>query len=315
MTARRIAITGAGGQLGAELVRAFEDAGDEVLALARPEFDITRSADLKRLAAWRPDVVVNSAAWTDVDACARDPERAMRINGEAAGAVARAAAAAGAVIVQISTNEVFDGTQALAYKEDDPPDPVNPYGDSKRAGERAVIDANPRHLVVRTAWLYGPGARNFPAKIRSVAERMLAEKRPLRVVDNEWGNPTDVRWLAHAVCRLVKWALEGQAAFGFYHLAGQPPTSRLDWARSILRDSPVTIEPMRLDEYRRDSRVPARAILDVSRAAALGIEPIDWRRSYPASTNPPERVLPDIAQGVSERDPWPPAGEPADEGI
>jgi dTDP-4-dehydrorhamnose reductase len=314
MTVRRVAITGAGGQLGTELVRAFEAAGDQVLALARPEFDITRTADLERLAAWRPDVVVNAAAWTDVDACARDPKRAMQINGEAAGAVARAAAEADAVIVQISTNEVFDGTGALAYKEDDAPHPANPYGDSKLAGERAVVDANPRHLVVRTAWLYGPGERNFPGKIRSVAERMLAEQRPLRVVEDEWGNPTDVRWLAQAVRRLVNWALVGQVAFGFYHLAGQPPTSRLDWARSILRDSPVAIEPMRLDEYRRDSRVPARAVLDVSRAAALGIEPIDWRSAFLASPDTPERVLPDIAESVSKRDPWPPAREPTDEG-
>lgn len=315
MTARRVAITGAGGQLGAELVRAFEGAGDEVLGLARPDFDITRLADIERLTAWGPDVVVNSAAWTDVDACAREPQQAMLINGEAAGAVARAAAAAGAVIVQISTNEVFDGSSTRPYREDDPPNPGNPYGVSKLAGEQGVVAATPRHLVVRTAWLYGPGERNFPAKIRSVAERMLAEKRPLRVVEDEWGNPTDVRWLGQAVSRLVKWALLGRVAFGFYHLAGQPPTTRLDWARSILRDSPVTIEPMRLEEYRRDSRVPARAVLDVTRAAALGIEPHDWGRAFAALPDTPEGVLPDIAQGLAERDTWPPAREPADEGI
>jgi dTDP-4-dehydrorhamnose reductase len=280
MTGRRVAITGAGGQLGLELVRAFEAAGDEVLPLARPDFDITRTRDLERLTAWRPKVVVNSAAWTDVDACARDPERAMRINGEAAGAVARATAAAGAVIVQISTNEVFDGTAERPYTEDDPPNPVNPYGDSKLAGERAVAKANPRHLVVRTAWLYGPGERNFPARIRAVAERMLTEGRPLRVVDDEWGNPTDVRWLAPSVGRLVELGRVGAAGFGIYHMAGEPATSRLDWARTILRDSPVTIEPVRLDEYLRDSRVPPRGALDVSRAAALGIEPHDWRRSF-----------------------------------
>ena len=155
MTGRRVAITGAGGQLGAELVRAFAAASDEVLALARPDFDITRRGDLERLTAWRPDVVVNSAAWTDVDACARDPERAMGINGEAAGAVARAAAAAGAVIMQISTNEVFDGTLERPYTEADEPNPINPYGASKLAGERAVAGAALRHLVVRSAWLYG----------------------------------------------------------------------------------------------------------------------------------------------------------------
>ena len=107
---QRVAITGAAGQLGHQLVLVFEEAGDRVLALSRPEVDITRQEDLRRLSHWRPDIVVNSAAWTDVDGCARDPERAMRVNGEAAGAVAEAANRAGALIVQISTNEVFDGT-------------------------------------------------------------------------------------------------------------------------------------------------------------------------------------------------------------
>lgn len=277
MTGRRVAVTGAAGQLGVEFVRAFETAGDDVLALARPDFDITRPRDLERLTAWRPDVVINSAAWTDVDACARDPERAMSINGEAAGAVARAAAAAGAVMVQISTNEVFDGMLDRAYTEDDEPNPINAYGASKLVGERAVAAANPHHIIVRTAWLHGRGERNFPGKIRAVAERMLAEGRPLRVVADEWGNPTDVRWLAPAIVRLVELTTAGRASFGIHHLAGAPATSRLDWAMAILRDSPVTIEPMRLDEYLRDSRVPQRAVLDVSRAAALGIDPFDWR--------------------------------------
>lgn len=201
----------------------------------------------------------------------------MLINGDAAGAVARAAAAAHALIVQISTNEAFDGTLNRAYTEDDEPNPINPYGISKLAGERSVANANPRHLTVRTAWLYGSGQRNFPGKIRVIAEQMLAESRPLRVVVDEWGNPTDVRWLAPAIVRLVELAMAGAAAFGTYHLAGEPATSRLDWARAILRDSAVTIEPIRLDEYVRDSRVPSRAILDTRHSRSLGIEPFDWR--------------------------------------
>lgn len=275
--ARRVAITGAAGQLGRELVRAFGDAGDEVLAPGRPDFDITSASDLRRLTAWAPDVVVNAAAWTDVDACARDRERAMRINGAAAGAVARAAAAAGALAVQISTNEVFDGTLERPYTEDDRPNPINPYGASKLAGERAVAEAGPRHLIIRTAWLYGPGERNFPGKIRQVAERMLAEGRPLRVVADEWGNPTDVRWLAPAVQHLVDLAQGGSAALGIHHLAGWPPTSRFDWATFLLGDTPIAIEPIRLEDYPRDSRVPTRAVLDVSGAAALGIAPFDWQ--------------------------------------
>jgi dTDP-4-dehydrorhamnose reductase len=275
--ARRVAITGAAGQLGRELVHAFRDDGDEVLPLARPDFDITSAIDLGRLTAWRPDIVVNAAAWTDVDACARDPERAMRINGDAAGAVARAAAEVGAMAVQVSTNEVFDGQLDRPYREDDPPAPINPYGASKLAGERAVLAAGPRHLVVRTAWLYGPGERNFPGKIRQVAERMAAEGRPLRVVADEWGNPTDVRWLALALRRLAVLTLDGATPFGTYHLAGEPATSRFEWARALLRDVPVEIEPIALAGYPRDSRVPPRAVLDVTSAARLGIEPFDWR--------------------------------------
>lgn len=275
--ARRVAITGAAGQLGRELVRAFGDAGDEVLALSRPAFDLTDESHLDRITAWRPDVVVNAAAWTDVDACAREPDRAMQINGTAAGAVARAAADAGALAVQVSTNEVFEGALDRAYVEDDPANPINPYGASKLAGERATAAADPRHLVVRTAWLYGPGERNFPGKIRAAAERMVAEGRPLGVVADEWGNPTDVRWLSVAVFDLVRLTMAGRAMSDIYHLAGEPATSRLEWAREILRDSPVAIEPMRLDDFHRDSRVPPRAVLDVSRANRLGIQPFDWR--------------------------------------
>lgn len=277
MTSRRVAITGAGGQLGTELVRAFGDAGDEVLALARPEFDITRSADLERLTAWRPDVVVNSAAWTDVDACARDPKRAMRINGEAAGAVARAAAEAGAAIVQISTNEVFDGTAERPYTEDDVPNPINAYGASKLAGERAVAVANPRQLIIRTAWLHGPGERNFPGKVRAAAARAVAAGQPLRMVADEWGNPTNTRWLAAATVQLVNVVLEGRTPYGRYHLAGWPPTSRLEWARRLLAGTEAVLEPMRLADYLRDSTVPPRAVLDVARAAAVGIEAGSWQ--------------------------------------
>jgi dTDP-4-dehydrorhamnose reductase len=277
MTARRVAITGAGGQLGTELVRAFEAAGDQVLALARPDFDITRTAHLGRLTDWRPQVVVNSAAWTDVDACARDPERAMRINGEAAGAVARAARAAGAGVVQISTNEVFDGTAERPYTEDDRPNPINAYGASKLAGERAVAEANPRRLIVRTAWLYGPGERTFPAKIRAAAERAIAAGQPLRIVADEWGNPTDTRWLGTATVKLVNLIREGRTPYGRYHLAGWPPTSRLEWARRLLAGTDAVLEPMQLADYLRDSTVPPRAVLDVARADAVGIKAGGWQ--------------------------------------
>jgi dTDP-4-dehydrorhamnose reductase len=274
----RAAITGAGGQLGRELVRAFEDAEHEVLALARPEFDITQPRDLERLASWRPDLVVNAAAWTDVDGCARDPQRAMRINGDAAGAVARAATEGGALMVQVSTNEVFDGSLDRPYVEDDVPNPINPYGASKLRGEELVAHVAERHLIVRTAWLFG-GPRSFPTRIREAADRVLREGQPLRVVADELGNPTHVGWLASAMVRL---ASRPDGVPGIWHLAGIPPASRYEWAEAVLRDLPVRLEPITSGEYPRASRVPLRAVLDVARAGRLGLlDGADWRSVAP----------------------------------
>jgi dTDP-4-dehydrorhamnose reductase len=273
--ARRVAVTGAAGQLGRELVRAFADAGDEVLPLARPDFDITDAAHLARMAALRPHVVVNAAAWTDVDACARDPHRAMRINGVAAGDVARAAAGVDALAVQVSTNEVFDGTVHRAYVEDDPPIPINPYAVAKLAGERLTAASGARYLVVRTAWIFG-GDSGFPTRITAAADRMLDEGRPLRVVDDEWGNPTPASWLADTIVALV--SLEADAPVArIYHAAGQPPVSRHEWARHVLAGHGVEIEPMALRDYRRDSRVPQHAVLDTGRIERLGLAAGDWR--------------------------------------
>jgi dTDP-4-dehydrorhamnose reductase len=273
VTGRRVAITGAGGRLGRELVRAFSGRQDEVLALARPEFDITRGEDLEGLTGWRPDVVVNSAAWTDVDGCARDPERAMRINAEAAGAVARAAASAGALIMQISTNEVFDGTAQRPYAEDDEPNPINPYGASKLAGERAVAAANPRHLIVRTAWLFGPRGADFVTKILAAAERARVAGEPLRVVDDEWGNPTWAPSLADAIAALASDPRSRDATV--WHLAGEPPTSRLGWAKRVLSKFEVEILPIKLADYPRPSQPPRRAILDCRRTRLMGLA-LEW---------------------------------------
>jgi dTDP-4-dehydrorhamnose reductase len=273
--APRVAVTGAAGQLGRELVRAFAGVGDEVLALARPDFDITDASHLARLAAWRPEVVINAAAWTDVDGCARDPDRAMRINGTAAGAVARTAAEVDALAVQVSTNEVFDGTLRRAYVEDDPVIPINPYAVAKLEGERLAAAAGGRCLIVRPAWIFGQGS-GFPTRIRAAADRMLGEGRPLRVVADEWGNPTPAGWLADTIVELVRLEARGPLA-GIYHAVGQPPASRLEWARHVLAGHGVEIEPMALSDYRRDSLVPQHTVLDTGRIERLGIAPADWR--------------------------------------
>jgi len=256
---RRVAITGAAGQLGRQLVRAFSDAGDTVLEMSRPEWDITRAADLDRLVDWTPEIVINAAAWTDVDGCALDPERAMRINGDAAGAVAGAAARAGALVVQISTNEVFDGLIDRPYIEEDMPNPINPYGASKLAGERGVSAANPRHLIVRTAWLFGPAGSNFVTKILAAADRAAAKGVPLQVVDDEWGNPTWTPWVASAIVELVASASEGR----IQHAVGSPAVSRLGWARVALEAAKreVAVQAISRSQFERASSPPGRAVL------------------------------------------------------
>ncbi len=275
----RVAITGAAGQLGRHLVLAFKSAGHEVHGLSRPDFDITDTGDVFGLRYWRPEIVVNSAAWTDVDGCARDPGRAMQVNGVAAGRVAEVAAACGALIVQICTNEVFDGTREGGYSEDDEPNPINHYGRSKLAGEGAVAAANPRHLIVRTAWLFGPGGTNFVTKILAAARRAADNSERLRLVEDEIGNPTWTPDLAAAVVALAA----GGARLGVVHATGVPPVSRLGWAKVVLDAAGLTaeIEPVPLARFERASTPPLRAVLIPS----AGVPAMDWRsatRSYVA---------------------------------
>lgn len=274
----RVAITGAAGQLGRQLVSAFEGAGDEVRGLARTEFDITLAAGAEVLRDWRPDVIVNSAAWTDVDGCARDPDRAMLINGAAPGRLAELAASIDALMVQLSTNEVFDGSLARAYRPDDEPNPINAYGRSKLAGERAAAAATSEHLVVRTAWLFGPGGTNFVTKILAAAGRVRAAGEPLRLVEDEIGNPT---WTPDLAASIVGFVARG--ARGIVHAAGTPATSRLGWARVVLEaaGTEVPIEPVPLASFERASTPPLRAALDPS----PGVPEMAWEpvtRAYAA---------------------------------
>lgn len=278
MTAPRVAITGAAGQLGRQLVLVFERAGWEVLGAGRDRLDITSPAALRGLTGWRPRVVVNAAAWTDVDGCARDPSRANAVNGDAAGRVAEAAAAAGASMVQVSTNEVFDGEAAEPYSEASEPHAINAYGASKLLGERLVAAANPDHLIVRTAWIFGPGGRNFPTKILAVAQRQRAAAEPLRVVSDEIGNPTWAPDLAAGLLRAVQIRLDGGLDPGVLHVAGEPAVSRFAWVKAIVAALPgVELAPIASADYPRPSRVPLRAVLATDRARSLGIEPSDWR--------------------------------------
>jgi len=209
----RVALTGAGGRLGRALVTAMAASPAlEAIPWSRPDYDLDDPLAAERLVdAERPDLVVHAAAWTDVDGCARDPILAQRRNGDAAAEMARACVVHGVNLVLISTNEVFDGarTDGVGYDRFDDPNPINPYGVGKLAGETAAWQAfaaegAPKLAIVRTAWLFGPPGDDFPSKILAAAERADAAGEPLRVVADEIGSPTYAPDLAEALVALLE---------------------------------------------------------------------------------------------------------------
>jgi dTDP-4-dehydrorhamnose reductase len=269
----RIAVTGAAGRLGSALVARLGDtargAAADVIGWTRAEFDLDDPGPgARRLAAERPDLVIHAAAWTDVDGCARDPELALRRNGEAAGVLARASADNGISMLLVSTNEVFDGdrTDRRGYRPGDAVNPGNAYGRSKLAGEQAAREAfeTAPHAalgIVRTAWLFGEGKPDFPAKIVAAARSAMADGRAMRLVIDEVGSPTYVPDLADAIARLAASSFEG-----IHHVVNAGIASRADWARDVLdrMGIDVAIEEIGLLDLDRPSRPPRWGVLEAT---------------------------------------------------
>lgn len=266
----RIAITGGRSQLGRELERVLKRT-HQIIALARPNYDVTQARVVQAIADRVPDLVIHTAAMTDVDGCARDPDAAFRINALGTQNVALACQRAHAAMLYISTNEVFDGEKRTPYIETDQPHPINAYGASKLEGEHFVQNLLNRFYIVRTAWLYSSASHNnFPNKIISRAK----EKGLLVVVDDEIGNPTYAPDLARAIAQLIE-----TNHFGIYHLVNEGIASRYDWAKRVLelaglRNIPIT--HMRLADYKRDSTPPRYSALANFAAATLGIKLRNW---------------------------------------
>ncbi len=267
----RVVITGNSGQLGRQLRTAF--AGNEFLLLDLPADDITQPAICERVADFKPDLVLHAAAFTDVDGCEQDPERAFRANAVGTQHMALGAQAAGAALVYISTNEVFGDGGRDPCREWDQPNPIGVYARSKAAGERIVRDLLSRFYIVRIAWLFGPGGNNFVTKILSAARQNGA----LRVAADEFGNPTYAPDLAAAVHALVE-----SRHYGIYHLTNSGFCSRCDFARAILQqaghgDVPVT--PILSADWPRPSRPPLHSVLANTAGAALGLTLRPWEQA------------------------------------
>ncbi len=272
----RVLIIGGSGQLGRAL--AHEWAADDLLLPSSQACDLSSPAIINTVRELRPDLVLLPGAYTNVDGCTLDPERAYRVNTLGPKYVALACQALDVPLVYISTNEVFNGRATQPYREYDQPDPINAYGRSKWGGEQAVLQHAPHAYIVRVAWLFG-GPRNFVRTMVRLGRERSLSRDPLRVVTDEVGSPTYARDAASAVRQLVEHGIPG-----IYHIVNSGHCSRYELARASLQalGIDVPIEPIALAEFSRPSTPPAWTPLHNSAAAALGIELRPWQDAVTA---------------------------------
>jgi dTDP-4-dehydrorhamnose reductase len=269
-------VTGALGMLGSDVVSTLVERGIEHTAVGRDDLDLTDEAAVFGAVAGH-EVVVNCAAWTAVDLAEAHEDEAYEINAVAAGRLARAAYDAGAWIVQVSTDYVFDGEARSPYDEDAPLRPRSAYGRTKAAGESAVREAAPgRHLVVRTGWLYGAHGSCFPRTIARIAR----EKGAVAVVDDQVGQPTWTKDVADLVVRLV----QAGAPAGAWHATSSGETSWFGFAREVVTAAGLpadVVSPTDSSTFRRDAPRPAYSVLGHDRLRAPGIDPIGpWQQRW-----------------------------------
>src|SRR5262245_14945633 len=269
----RVAVVGARGQVGRALLAVF----DEAVALTRDDFDLAdRDGARRAIEAARPDLVVNAAAYVDVNGAERDPAAAFRVNALGARWVAQAAEWVGAGVLYFSSDYVFPGDGGAPYLEWAEPRPLSVYGRSKRAGEVETLGSARRAWVVRTSWIFGDAGRGLGPAIR----RAAATGRELSVVSDEVGGPTYAPDLAAAIGRLVE-----RDAPGVYHLANEGECSRLEWAGAIveLTGSSSALRPITRAAYGLanpgQAPRPAHSTLANCAAAALGVRLRPWREA------------------------------------
>ena len=264
----RILITGASGQLGHELVRVLR--GHDLVLADLPTFDLLKPETERFICDAHPELVIHTAAYTDVDGAEREPALAMTVNAEGTELVAKAAASIGARLIAISTDYVFDGRSNVPYDEQDDPSPLGVYGRSKYEGERLALRSCPNTLIVRTSWLYGLRGKNFVKTIMHLA----AERPELRVVADQRGSPTHAGDLAEALARLTMVPLRGVA-----HATGADDCTWYEFASEIvtLMGLAVPVQPITTAEARRAAPRPAYAVLKNRVLAGVGITLPHWK--------------------------------------
>ncbi len=282
----RIVVTGREGQVVRSLVeRAALHPSVELLFLGRPELDLAQPETVfETISAARPDLVVSAAAYTAVDQAEDEPELAHAVNAAGAGAVAQAAADIGAPVIHLSTDYVFSGDGEKPYTEDDLTGPRSVYGRTKLDGEVAVAAANPRHLILRTAWVYSPFGKNFVKTMLRLAE----DRDSVSVVADQWGNPTSALDIADGIlCAADRLQTDRQFdAFGIYHLAGTGSTNWSSFARAIFKASQerqgpfADVTDILTSEYPTNARRPLNSRLSTEKFRdVFGWRAPQWEQS------------------------------------
>jgi dTDP-4-dehydrorhamnose reductase len=277
-------VTGAGGMLGNDLADRLASQGYDVVAVTKGHLDITdRKRVLETVRQVHPHIIVNCAAYTKVDDCEANVETANLVNGTAVGNLAEAANEEDALLVQVSTDFVFDGSANRPYEPDDATSPLSAYGTSKHLGEKEAKLAK-KHVIVRAAWLFGTKGPNF---VEAIRKQVDAGRTELRVVNDQRGCPTYTPHLAAAIEALAREAIDHRRARGIAHYADAPECSWYDFAVEIVRnlrpDGGIAIRPVTTAEFPRPARRPAYSVLSTKRYEEItGNQPASWKEGLEA---------------------------------
>lgn len=297
----RLLILGRDGQVGTALTQALAPLG-EIVAFGRDGADLAHPQRLGALVdRVEPDVIINAGAYTAVEKAESEADLARVVNGEAPAALAAATAACGAWLIHYSTDYVFDGRKPAPYVEDDETQPLNVYGETKRAGEVSITESGARHLIFRTSWVHAPGRNSFAAKILSLAQ----SREELKVIDDQIGAPTSVRLIAEITRRAIEQIdRERPLESGVYHLTAAGETSWHGYARYVvdaarrrgipLRTSLERIVPVPSSEFPSPARRPHNSRLSTHKLrGALGIDLPDWPADLQSTL---DALLPESSQ-------------------
>ncbi|WP_298769037.1 dTDP-4-dehydrorhamnose reductase [uncultured Shewanella sp.] len=282
-----VLVVGKKGQLGSHLFRVLKQSPDlDVIEI--PECDITNKFAINnRINQSRPDVIVNAAAYTCVEQAEMEKEIAFNVNNKGACLLAQASKDIGAMLIHMSTDYVFDGSNKHAYKENDVPNPQSIYGKSKLAGEAAIVNTCPRHIIIRTAWLFSVQDNNFVSTMLTLGR----DRDELSIVDDQYGGPTYVGDLANAILHIMmQFKQVGRLNWGVYHFSGFPYVTWYQFAQHIFKqahkqktiDKPPRLVPISSQDYPSNVNRPANSTLNCTKIEReLGIEMVDWSKALP----------------------------------